>query len=158
MPSHKTTFQFISEPGDVNFGGKVHGGTVMKWIDQAAYTCARNWAESYCVTVYVGGIRFYKPIGIGELIKIDSQVIFTGSSSIHIMVEVYSKSFEEKKFEKKTHCIIIFVAVDGDGNPKKVRSWIPKTEQEKKLEEYALKLKKLREDIHEEMRPFFNEK
>ncbi|UZD22650.1 acyl-CoA thioesterase [Algoriphagus halophytocola] len=155
--SHKTSFQFISEPSDINFGGKVHGGVVMKWIDQAAYTCARTWSESYCVTVYVGGIRFYKPINIGEVVKVDSQVIYTGSSSIHIMVEVYSRDFSDQEFVKKTHCIIIFVSVDENGSPKKVKPWIPKTDQEKKLQEYATKLKALREDIHNEMKPFFNE-
>jgi acyl-CoA hydrolase len=154
---HKTTFQFISEPSDINFGGKVHGGSVMKWIDQAAYTCARTWAESYCVTVYVGGIRFYKPISIGEVIKIECAVIYTGSSSIHIMVEVYSRDFSEHVFEKKTHCIIIFVAVDENGGPKKVKPWVPQTDQEKHLEEYAMRLKELRENIHTEMKPFFNE-
>ncbi|MDG1276607.1 MAG: acyl-CoA thioesterase [Algoriphagus sp.] len=154
---HKTTFQFISEPSDINFGGKVHGGSVMKWIDQAAYTCARTWAESYCVTVYVGGIRFYKPISIGEVIKIECAVIYTGSSSIHIMVEVYSRDFSEHVFEKKTHCIIIFVAVDEKGEPKKVKPWVPQTDQEKHLEEYAIRLKDLRENIHNEMKPFFNE-
>jgi acyl-CoA hydrolase len=154
---HKTSFQFISEPSDINFGGKVHGGVVMKWLDQTAYTCARTWAESYCVTVYVGGIRFYKPINIGEVIKIDASVIYTGNTSIHIMVEVYSRDFSEHQFEKKTHCIIIFVAVDENGNPKKVKPWIPETDQEKKLEEYAIRLKTLRENIHNEMKPFFNE-
>lgn len=154
---HKTSFQFISEPSDINFGGKVHGGVVMKWIDQAAYTCARTWAESYCVTVYVGGIRFYKPINIGEVIKVDAAVIYTGNSSIHIMVEVYSRDFSEHQFEKKTHCIIIFVAVDENGNPKKVKPWVPQSDQEKKLEEYAMRLKTLRENIHNEMKPFFNE-
>ncbi len=155
--SHKTSFQFISEPSDINFGGKVHGGVVMKWIDQAAYTCARTWSESYCVTVYVGGIRFYKPINIGEVIKVDCSVIYTGSSSIHIMVEVYSRDFAHKEFEKKTHCIIIFVSVDENGSPKNVKPWIPQTDQENKLEEYAIKLKALRENIHNEMKPFFNE-
>ncbi len=154
---HKTSFQFISEPSDVNFGGKVHGGVVMKWIDQTAYTCARTWSESYCVTVYVGGIRFYKPINIGEVIKIEAAVIYTGTTSIHILVEVYSRDFSQQEFEKKTHCIIIFVSVDENGEPQKVKPWAPKTEQEKKLEEYALKLKSLREDIHNEMKPFFNE-
>ncbi|MDN3204963.1 acyl-CoA thioesterase [Algoriphagus sediminis] len=154
---HKTSFQFISEPSDVNFGGKVHGGVVMKWIDQTAYTCARTWAESYCVTVYVGGIRFYKPINIGEVIKIDATVIYTGKTSIHIMVEIYSRGFEEKDFEKKTHCIIIFVSVDENGSPKPVKPWNPNTPQEIKLAEYATRLKTLRETIHNEMKPFFNE-
>ncbi len=155
--SHKTSFQFISEPSDINFGGKVHGGVVMKWIDQTAYTCARTWSESYCVTVYVGGIRFYKPINIGEVIKIEAAVIHTGNSSIHIMVEVYSRDFSEQEFVKKTHCIIIFVAVDEKGQPKKVKPWIPQSSQEKKLQEYATRLQTLREEIHNEMKPFFNE-
>jgi hypothetical protein len=48
------TLRFLAEPGDVNFGGKVHGGAVMKWIDQVGYTCAAGWTAAYCVTVYVG--------------------------------------------------------------------------------------------------------
>ncbi|HVA97564.1 MAG TPA: hotdog domain-containing protein, partial [Bacteroidia bacterium] len=125
-------------------------------IDQTSYTCARNWAETYCVTVYVGGIRFYKPINIDEIIKIDAYVIYTGNTSIHIAVDVYSKSFNSKDFEKKTHCVIVFVSVDSKGNPIKVKKWEPATEQEKKLEEYAIKLKSLREEIGQEMMPFFN--
>jgi len=150
------SFQFISEPNDVNFGGKVHGGVVMKWIDQTAYTCARNWAGTYCVTVYVGGIRFYKPINIGEVIKIDAYVIYTGNTSIHIAVDVYSRDFNHDSFEKKTHCVIVFVSVDTEGKPINVRKWVPTTEKEKMLEEYGIKLKDLREHINEEMKPFFD--
>ncbi|MBL7885755.1 MAG: acyl-CoA thioesterase [Flavobacterium sp.] len=154
--SNKITFQFISEPTDVNFGGKVHGGIVMKWIDQTAYTCARSWAENYCVTVYVGGIRFYKPISIGEVIKINAYVIYTGNTSIHIAVDVYSRDFKEQQFEKKTHCVIVFVSVDEAGNPIPVKKWIPQTETEKQLAEYAKKLVDLREQINDEMKPFFD--
>ncbi len=147
------SFQFISEPTDVNFGGKVHGGVVMKWIDQTAYTCARNWSGTYCVTVYVGGIRFLKPINIGEIIKVDAYVIATGNTSIHIAVDVYARPINGE-FEKKTHCVIVFVSVDENGKPLPVRPWVPESEQDKKLEEYAHKLAKLREQISEEMSPF----
>ncbi|MGM0477930.1 MAG: acyl-CoA thioesterase [Bacteroidota bacterium] len=156
MPQNNTSFQFISEPTDVNFGGKVHGGVVMKWIDQAAFTCARTWAGTYCVTVYVGGIRFLKPVSIGDIVKVDATVIYTGNSSIHIGVDVYSRSFD-KEFEKTTHCVIVFVSVDENGKPQKVRSWEPGTEREKKLAEYARKLKSLREKISEEMQPFLEQ-
>ena len=64
------TLRFLAEPTDVNFGGKVHGGAAMKWIDQAAYACASAWSKNYCVTVYVGGIRFLAPIKIGDLVEI----------------------------------------------------------------------------------------
>ncbi|MCX9610683.1 hotdog domain-containing protein, partial [Vibrio cholerae] len=55
------TLRFLAEPGDVNFGGKVHGGAVMKWIDLAAYACAAAWSGKYCITAYAGGIRFVAP-------------------------------------------------------------------------------------------------
>ena len=65
------TLRFLAEPGSVNFGGKVHGGTVMKWIDEAGYACATRWAKRYCVTVSVGSIRFQKPIMIGDLVEVE---------------------------------------------------------------------------------------
>jgi len=59
MADHSITLRFLAEPTDVNFGGKVHGGAFMKWIDQAGYACAVNCSKEYAVTVYVGGIRFF---------------------------------------------------------------------------------------------------
>lgn len=154
MNKNSLTFQFISEPTDVNYGGKVHGGVVMKWIDQIAYACARDWSETYCVTVYVGGIRFYRPIQIGQMVKLDSKIIYTGSSSMHIAVDVFSRDLNSKKFEKTTHCIIVFVAIDENGKPNSVKKWIPKTESDKQLEQYAIKLMDLRKQIEDEMQPF----
>ena len=52
QPQREITLRFLAEPTDVNFGGKVHGGAVMKWIDQAGYACAVGWSAHYCVTAY----------------------------------------------------------------------------------------------------------
>jgi acyl-CoA hydrolase len=151
---HKLSFQFISEPRDVNYGGKVHGGAVMKWMDQAAYACASTWAEGYCVTVYVGGIRFYKPIKIGELVKIDAQVIYTGETSIHISLDVYSRNTIDLDYQKTTHCIMVFVAVDDEGKGRKVTKLIPTSPEDLQLQKYAIKLMELRKSIEEEMHPY----
>jgi len=150
---HQLFFQFISEPQDVNFGGKVHGGIVMKWIDQAAYGCAGNWSGGYCVTVYVGGIRFYKPILIGAIVRVEARIIYTGKTSMHIAVDVFSKKIGEAHFEKTTHCIIVFVAVDENGRPRPVATFKPKTAEEKTMEAYAKRLMALRKDIDLEMKP-----
>ncbi|UJF29037.1 hypothetical protein L0B70_09280 [Kaistella sp. 97-N-M2] len=106
MMQNKTTFQFISEPSDVNYGGNVHGGSVMKWIDQAGYACASSWSSSYCVTVYVGGIRFYSPIKIGHIVKVEAQVIYTGRTSMHIAINVFSRNIKRKEFEKKRTALL----------------------------------------------------
>ncbi len=145
------TLRFLAEPTDINFGGKVHGGAVMKWIDQAGYACAVNWCGGYAVTVYVGGIQFLKPIHIGNLVEIRSRIIHTGSSSMHISVDVFSKKPELDEYIHNTHCVIIFVALDEAGNPRNVPAFIPSNESEKKSEQYAIRLMELRKDIQVEM-------
>ncbi len=149
--------RFLAEPGDVNFGGKVHGGAVMKWIDQAGYACAVNWSGGYAVTVYVGGIQFYQPIMIGHLVELRARMIHTGKTSMHIAVDVYSKALASEEYIHNTHCIVIFVAVDEQGQPRPVPSFEPATEDEQRWQQYAIKLMELRKDISEEMRSFRQE-
>lgn len=154
MTGRELTLRFLAEPSEVNFGGKVHGGTVMKWIDQAGYACAVGWSGLYCVTVYVGGIRFLSPIHIGDLVEVKAAVILTGSSSMHIAVDVYARDPKQGEARKTTHCIIVFVAVDENGKTTPVTSWQPETDHDKALEAYARKLMALRHDIEQEMSPF----
>ncbi|WP_118196892.1 acyl-CoA thioesterase [Albibacterium indicum] len=150
----EVTFRFLAEPEHVNYGGKVHGGAVMKWIDQVAYTCAAGWSGHYCVTLYVGGIRFFSPIDIGDMVELTAKVIYTGNTSMHLSVDVYSGDLECAEMKKTTHCIIIFVAVDKNHNPVKVPKWVPTTEQEKELEKYAIALMESRKSIGEKMQPY----
>ena len=148
------TLRFLAEPMEVNFGGKVHGGAVMKWIDQAGYTCAVGWSGHYCVTVYVGGIRFYKPVLIGHIVEVRATLIYTGKTSMHVAVDVSAGDPKDRQFTKTTHCIIIFVAVDSDGKPVEVPAWSPESAEDIALQNYALRLMELRKDIEEEMIPY----
>jgi acyl-CoA hydrolase len=152
--NHEVTFRFLAEPTDVNFGGKVHGGAVMKWIDQAAYACAVGWSGNYCVTVYVGGIRFYRPVFIGNVVEVRARLIYTGRTSMHVAVDVAASDPKGGGPAKTTHCIIVFVAVDEEGKPLEVASWTPETEEEISLERYAIRLMELRKQIEEEMHPY----
>ncbi|GAA0562666.1 acyl-CoA thioesterase [Chitinophaga japonensis] len=152
--NHSITLRFLAQPSDVNFGGKVHGGAVMKWIDQAGYTCAAQWSGQYCVTVYVGGIRFYQPIAIGHLVEITASVIYTGNSSMHIAINVYASNPRESHRIKTTHCIMVFAAVDDNGKTVPVPKWTPETEEELHMHDYAQRLMDLRKNIEEEMKPY----
>ena len=149
MENNIVRFRFLSQPSDVNFGGKVHGGAVMKWIDQAGYTCAVNWSSQYCVTVYVGGIRFINPILIGQIVEVQARIIYTGRSSMHIAVDIKAIDPKTKVETKTTHCVIVFAAVDDDGKTIPVPAWVPQTEEEKNLQAYAIKLSELRKQINE---------
>jgi uncharacterized protein (TIGR00369 family) len=141
--------RFLAEPTDINFGGKVHGGAVMKWIDQAGYACAVGWSGQYCVTVYVGGIRFYKPVHIGNMVEVNARVVYTGRTSIHVVVEVSASDPKDRLHTKTTHCVIVFVAVDEQGTPVEVARWQAETEEDVTLEQYAKNLMELRKGIEE---------
>jgi acyl-CoA hydrolase len=156
MENNIVRFRFLSQPSDVNFGGKVHGGAVMKWIDQAGYTCAVNWSSQYCVTVYVGGIRFINPILIGQIVEVQARIIYTGRSSMHIAVDIKAIDPKTKIETKTTHCVIVFAAVDDDGKTIPVPAWVPQTEEEKNLQAYAIKLSELRKEINEATFSQFN--
>src|ERR1700743_2536965 len=130
---HEVNFRFLAQPTDVNFGGKVHGGMVMKWIDQAGYTCAVGWSGRYCVTVYVGGIRFIRPIHIRNVVEVHAKVIYTGNTSMPIAVDVLAGDPREEGFHKTTHCVIVFVAMTEDGKTAQVQKWNPESEDDQAL-------------------------
>ncbi|HYL31442.1 MAG TPA: acyl-CoA thioesterase [Gemmatimonadales bacterium] len=147
----QSVLRFLAEPGHVNFGGKVHGGAVMKWVDQAGYTCAAGWSGRYCVTVYVGGIHFTHPIQVGNVVELQATVIHTGRSSMHIMVDIYAGDPKGTARRRCGHCVAVFVALDDDGRPHPVPSWVPATAHDRALEGYARRLVELRKAMEEEM-------
>ena len=132
------TLQFLAEPTDVNFGGKVHGGAVMKWIDQAGFAAAVGWSGRYCVTVAVGGIRFLAPVKISDLVAVSAMLVRTGRTSMQFAVDVRARSPLGGDDRLCTHCIIAFVAVDRDtGATVEVPAWAPDNEEDRRLHEYA---------------------
>lgn len=150
------TLRFLAEPSDVNFGGNVHGGTVMKWIDHAGYTCAANWSSSYCVTVYVGGIRFLKPISVGDLVELKAELMHTGRTSMHISVSVHARNPRNPETRFTTHCILVFVALDEHSEPAAVPAFTPETEHGRKLDAYAQRMIELRAQLQDETASFLD--
>lgn len=142
-----TTFRFLAEPTDVNFGGNVHGGIVMKWIDQAAYACAAQWSKCYCVTVSANGIRFIKPIKVGQLVEINACLVHTGASSMHIYVVVKARDATDDNMSVSNRCFITFMAVDKDGTPKNVPSYVPEDEIHMQLELVAMHAKDFAKEL-----------
>lgn len=150
---NRTDFRFLAEPTDVNFGGKVHGGMVMKWIDQASYACAAQWSKRYCVTVSANAIRFIRPILVGQLVWLSARIVHTGTTSMHIYVVVRAGDPKQEKMTVTNRCFITFMALDETGYPAKVPAFEAKTEEDKKLEavaEHAKEFaKKLDQDFEE---------
>jgi uncharacterized protein (TIGR00369 family) len=138
---HIVEFRFLAEPTDVNFGGKVHGGMVMKWIDQASYACAAKWSKRYCVTISANGIRFIRPILVGQLISVTAQIVHSGRTSMHIYVVVRAGDPKSDSVVITNRCFITFMAVDESGYPVKVPHYQPENESDIKLEQVAMHAK-----------------
>jgi uncharacterized protein (TIGR00369 family) len=143
--SREITLRFLAQPSDMNFGGKVHGGAVMKWIDQAGYACAVGWSGHYCVTVYVGGIRFMRPIFIGQLVEVSAKVIHTGRTSMHVALALRAGDLREGGLSETTQCTMVFVAVSSTGGPVPVHRWVPQSPEDVALNNYAIKQMELRQ-------------
>jgi len=141
----RTTLRFLAAPTDVNWGGNVHGGIVMRWIDEAAHVLATQWTGSPDnVAVFVGGVRFYRPLHIGHVVEVDARLLHTGTKSMHISVHVRSGDPASGVLEQTTHCLIIFVALDGEGHATAAPSWHPESAEDRALEDHALDLIALR--------------
>ena len=121
------------------------------------YACAAGWCGTACVTVYVGGIRFYRPILIGQLVEVRARVTHTGRTSMHIAIDVLSRDLRKPKGQATTHCVIVFVAQDADGNPVEVPPWKPRTKEDKALEHYSKRRLELSRTLELERRPYLPE-
>jgi acyl-CoA hydrolase len=134
----RITLRFLASPQDSTVGGEiVAAGSVLEWIDKAGYACAVGWSGGYCVTAYVGNVHFSRPIAAGDLIEAHARIIHTGRSSMQVLVVIDAADVETRAYERATHCLLVFVAVDGEGRPREVPEWTPRTEEERALHESA---------------------
>ena len=136
--------RFMAAPTDVNWGGKVHGGNAMRWIDETATLCGMAWNGTECVSAYAGGVRFYRPIQIGHLVEVDARLLHTGEQTMHISIHVRSGDPRTLDMQLTTHCLTVLTALDDHGNVITVRPWLPRTEEDRRLDAHAVELAKVR--------------
>ncbi|MET0734211.1 MAG: hotdog domain-containing protein [Microbacterium sp.] len=147
------TMRFLVPPGVINWGGKAHGGTVMRWIDEAAYACAAAWAKdgdgaSEAVAVYSGGIHFFAPVRIGDLVEVAARLIHTSAHSMHISVRVWcADPRTPRERVLTTLCMSVFVVPGAAGVALPVPKWHPTTAEDERLDAHARELIRLREHI-----------
>lgn len=148
----RTTLRFLVPPGVVNWGGNAHGGTVMRWIDEAAYACAAAWAGdagAAAVAVYSGGIHFLRPVRIGHLVELEARLLHTGARSMHIAIEVWSADPRTPEDRARTTlCMSVFVVPASDGTGAvAVAPWHPELDEDRRHDAHARELIALRRDI-----------
>lgn len=142
--AERVVLRFLAAPTDVNWGGKVHGGIVMEWIDTAAYLCSARYAGQDTVAVFSGGIRFYRPLLIGDLVEVEARLIYTGSKGMHIAVHVRSGDPKGAELQLTTYCLTVMVARNENGDAVPVPAWEPVSEEDRALWQHARDLLEIR--------------
>ncbi|MEV6136781.1 hotdog domain-containing protein [Nocardia sp. NPDC051990] len=142
-----STLRFLAAPSDINWGGKVHGGRTMQWIDEAAYICGADWVGQHVITSYFGGIRFYRPIVIGHIVEVSARLIHTGPRSMHVSVHVTSTDTHSDEPALAAHGLAVVVTVDENGKARPVRQWVPVSAEDQALDAHARHLIELRSEV-----------
>src|SRR4029453_7574896 len=97
LPAHQLTMTVLMTPDTANFAGNVHGGTILKLLDQAAYACASRYAGRYVVTLSVDQVMFRQPVHVGELVTFMASVNHTGTSSMEVGIKVVAENIRSRE-------------------------------------------------------------
>lgn len=117
LPRHQTALTVLMTPDMANFSGNVHGGAILKLLDQVAFTCASRYAQTYVVTLSVDRVVFREPIYIGELVTFLATVNYTGRSSMEIGIRVTTENITQHRIRHTNSCYFTMVAIDEDRRP-----------------------------------------
>jgi 4-hydroxybenzoyl-CoA thioesterase len=135
-----TALRFRAGPTDVNSDGNVRAGGVMRWIDETAYVCGADWAGAEVAMSYLAGIRFYRPIFVGDVIEVSARIIHTGLRSIHMGIQVTTADSQVV-----ADGLVVTVSVDERGDARPVAPWEPVSDEDRRLDQGARRLIELRQ-------------
>lgn len=149
LPAHQLTMTVLMTPDTANFAGNVHGGTILKLLDQVAYACASRYAGRYVVTLSVDQVMFRQPIHVGELVTFLASVNHTGTSSMEIGIKVIAEDIRTQVVRHVNSCFFTMVAVDDERKPVPVPALRPFTPDEKRRHAAAQVRRQLRQELNE---------
>ncbi|MFD7887069.1 acyl-CoA thioesterase [Streptomyces albidoflavus] len=129
----RTTLSHIMTHNDTNLLGTVHGGVIMKLVDDAAGAVAGRHSEGPAVTASMDEMAFLMPVRVGDLLHVRAQVNWTGRSSMEVGVRVVAERWNDSTPAQQVGtAYLVFTAVDADGKPRQVPPVIPETERDKR--------------------------
>ncbi|HEY9110031.1 MAG TPA: acyl-CoA thioesterase [Roseateles sp.] len=144
LPAHQLTMTVLMTPDTANFSGNVHGGNILKLLDQVAYACASRYAGRYVVTLSVDRVIFRQPIHVGELVTFLASVNHTGTSSMEVGIKVVAENIRTQQKRHVNSCYFTMVAVDDDNKPVPVPPLRPFTPEERQRHANAIARKQAR--------------
>lgn len=147
----QSTTRRIMEALDVNGHGNVHGGVIMRMVDEAAAVVAMKHARRPVVTARIERFDFIEPAYIGNVVSVDCALNYVGRSSMEVGVEVIAEDLMTGETRKIARSRLIFVALDENGKPTQVPPLVPANAEEARRVERASIRRMHMKKIDEEM-------
>lgn len=122
----------LMQPADANFMGVIHGGAVVKLIDEAAAACAYRFCRRRVITVSIDRLDFHYPVAIGSLLTLKSTINHAGNTSTEVGVHVESEDLSNGQVCHTNTAHLVFVALDSLGKPARVPRLLAESEEEKR--------------------------
>jgi uncharacterized protein (TIGR00369 family) len=117
-------------PQDSNMAGNVHGGVIMKLIDNTASIVAARHTSGNVVTASIDRLDFINPGYVGDLLRIKASLNYVGNTSMEIGVKVEAENFITGDIRKVAFSYLTFVALDNELKPRKVPGLILETDED----------------------------
>ncbi len=117
-------------PQDANMAGNIHGGVIMKLIDNTASIVASRHTSGNVVTASIDRLDFINPGFIGDLLRIKASLNNVGNTSMEIGVKVEAENFITGEIRHVALAYLTFVALDNELKPKKVGPLLLETEED----------------------------
>ncbi len=124
------TLSALMGPQDANTHGNVHGGVIMKMVDEAGALVAMRHARAQVVTVAVDSMSFMHPIRVGNLVLCKAELTYVGRTSMEVRVEVIAEHPLEGTSTVTNIAYLVYVALDDTGQPTPVPQLVFETPAE----------------------------
>lgn len=126
----KTVLSEVMMPMHANHYGSVHGGTILKLVDEAAFVAATKHARKNVVAASLDHIEFKYPVNIGDLLTLTASIYHVGRTSMDVEVKIQAEKIKQGKLVNIGSAYLTMVALNDKGKPTKVPGLILKTKEE----------------------------
>ena len=119
---------------DVNLYGTVHGGVIMRFMDEVAGACAARHSSGTAVTAAIDEITFLEPVRVGDLVHVYAEVNWTGQSSMEVGARMMAERWDRADTApvEVATAYLVMVGIDAHGRPRQIRPVLPETDADQR--------------------------
>ena len=140
-------------PPDANPHGNVHGGVIMKFVDEVAGIVAHRHARRNVVTARLDRMDFLEPVFVGNALSLDARIAYTGRTSMEVVVDIRAENLDTGEVVHTGTAWLTMIALNERGRPSAVPAIVAETDEEKTLHELARKRYEARQEERRQAKP-----